>query len=147
MHLYFMTRGIKHRVDQFITELQGKYLPIPMTDKATGETKTNLVQVAVRPIQLWEVVFPKEHLNTMVNTFWPKDKGFEYGIHHKHLKKYVSGLRMMLGAKPMPKRDTIFSTDFMPIFTQDVNIMAIGIKEDSTTSIDVDGVSYKTEAL
>lgn len=28
MHLYAITRGIKHDVDRFITELQGKYVPM-----------------------------------------------------------------------------------------------------------------------
>jgi hypothetical protein len=35
MHLYVATKGIKHDVDQFITELQGKYLPFKWREKDT----------------------------------------------------------------------------------------------------------------
>ena len=33
MHIVFIARGIKHSLDRFINELQGKYLPYIMKEK------------------------------------------------------------------------------------------------------------------
>lgn len=121
-----ITRGIKYRIDQFITELQGKYLSF----KYKGEDA--FVQVAVRPIQLWEVVFPKEHLDVMMTTLFGSDPNWMGGrTQHKKHQKYVNWLRKLLGiSSPPTKYDTSMS---LPLTRKDMESVCVGIKEDYET--------------
>jgi len=119
-----MTRGIKHDVDRFITELQGKYLPY---EYAKGEKA--LVQFSVRPIQLWEFVFPEEHLQTVMKTLFDdtttRNKGFSYA---KRNDKYLWALRTALNSQKFPK---ITPDDVpMPVYKNNIEIEGIGIKKD-----------------
>lgn len=137
-HLYVVTRGIKHLVDEYIKQLSCKYLPmmvkagdIPTIDK----DQMMQCQVAVRPIQLWEVVYPKEHQDLMLNTVLGGSKG-ESNI--KKLQKYVNMFRKFLGVKPIPDYDT--KVGKLPIANADVDITAIGIKEDYTLPNGTEGL-------
>ena len=118
-----MTRGIKHFVDQFITELQGKYLPF----KWNGENRT--IQVAVRPIQLWEIVFPESSKDVVLNTILgdPNNSGKKGEPQYKHQKKWVTAIRKILKAEKLPE----FKTDqVMPINRQHMELIGIGVKKD-----------------
>ena len=55
----------------------------------------NGAQVAVRPIQLWEIVFPKEHMNMMLKTI-----GYPPCNDWRNI--YFAGLRKMLKADKIP---------------------------------------------
>lgn len=126
MHAYIITRGIKHDSDRFITELQGKYLEW-FKDK---EGKSHVVGVGVRPIQLWEIVFPEQHLDLMMNTLFcdettRKGNGLSYA---KRNKKFLWAMRKILKSKQFPKlKDTSFS---LPIYKSNIEIAGIGIKKD-----------------
>lgn len=66
MHLYFITRGIKHDVDRFINDLQAQY---SYAEWKQGEGKPNITGVyqwGVRPVQLWEVVVRKEDMDDVL---------------------------------------------------------------------------------
>lgn len=91
MHLYLMTRGIKHCVDWFIRDLQAQYFPY-------GEPG-NYVQLSVRPVQLWEVVFPKEAFNEVCGTILNSTEN------RKDIGLPMAALRKALGAKKLPKLD------------------------------------------
>jgi len=120
MHIYMMTRGIKQDVDRFITELSSKYLPYKL------KGKQQWVQVAVRPIQLWEVVFPQEHRDIMLATLFEDGKG---GLtQHKKHQKYVNLMRMGLGVKKIP---TVYDTkNWLPLYRDNIEKIGIGMKED-----------------
>jgi hypothetical protein len=118
MHLYCLTRGIKKEIDQFITELQGKYLPFTMSGVDC------FVQFAVRPIQLWEFVFPEPMKDVVLTTILGKDGG---KTQHKKHNKFVWALRKILDVKKIPNYNT---EKFMPISRQHMEIVGIGIKED-----------------
>lgn len=109
-----MTRGTKHSIDRFITELQGKYLPYH-TDKGDFALQLN-----VQPIQLWCVGFPKEQLQQVLATIKPN-------VWHKGVEFLAAGLRKVLGLTKTPKMD---GTKGYPIFNSGGEIIAIGIKED-----------------
>ena len=128
MHLYFTTRGVKFWVDRFITELQGMYLPF----KYQG--KENSFRLQVRPLQIWEVVFPKEHKDLILNTIINPD-----GAYHKRHNKFILAIRKVLGIKPIPKYDR---TKSMPITRANIDATGIGIKEDGVLDD-----KWKTEAL
>lgn len=129
MHLYMMTRGIKHEVDRFINELSAKYLPPSMItpDVDSGEKKDMYYsQLQIRPIQLWEVVFPKEHLDIVLTTIFP---GGDLMQHKKHAK-FVWGIRKILGAKAIPKEWD--NNTKMMVHRAGLETVGIGLKDDYT---------------
>ena len=114
-----LTRGIKHNIDRFITELQGNYFPLK-TDKGNY-----VVQLAVRPIQLWEVVMPEPCLNEVIKMIWNEEPKFNF---KENLQ--LNSLRKLLGAKKLPKFD-YSKVPTRPIFHQDMGLYPVGIKPDN----------------
>jgi len=121
MHLYMLTRGMKNHVDQFITELQGKYLPFKF------EGKDSVVQLSVRPIQLWEVVFPKEHKDLILTTCLGGKEGMKGITNKRRHRPFVAMIRKALGIQKLPDYD---DTQTLPITRQHMELVGIGIKED-----------------
>lgn len=126
MHVYMMTRGIKHMTEKFISELAAKYLEATLTADGTNKPEKYSAQVQVRPIQLWEIVFPKEHRDVMLTTLFP---GGQLMQHKKH-KKWVWGLRKVLGVKAIPK--TWDMSRKLTVDRQGLETVGIGIKDDYT---------------
>jgi len=121
-----LTRGIKHDVDRFIRELAAKYLPFKFKTKAEKKETKKLVQVAVRPIQLWEVVFPEEHQDLMLNTLFRGAKG---KTQHKRHFKWVNVIRKILGVSKIPDYDDK-TAGMLPVYDANVERVGIGIKQD-----------------
>jgi len=136
-HLYIVTRGIKHLADEFIKQLSCKYLPMKVfKGDVAGIDKTQncQVQVAVRPIQLWEIVYPKEHQDLMLNTLLGGTQG---GTNHKKHQKFANMMRKVLGIKKIPK----YKTDLkLPIQNASVDVTAIGVKDDYTLPNGTEGL-------
>lgn len=112
-----MTRGIKHEIDKFINELSAKYLPFKFKEKDC------MCQVAVRPIQLWEVVFPEEHYDVMCATMFD---GVNVTQHKKH-QKWVTAIRKVLGVKKIKEYKM---DNKMPIAREHLETIPIGFKDD-----------------
>ena len=128
MHLYLATRGVKHEVDQFITELQGKYLPFKWRDLNKPDSKLEdcHVQLGVRPIQLWEIVFPEEQRDVVLATILQSKKGEPEKTWHK---KFIWAIRKILGSSVMPIPE--YNNDKkMPIRCQGIELVGIGVKSD-----------------
>ena len=129
MHLMIMTRGNKRRVDDWISDLQARYYSYDYTkDPTTLKNVTGALQLGVRPIQLWEIAFPEEHLEEVLALVAPNK-----GSWNKKLDKWLWVVRKALGLEPLPED--------MPapkIIPTDINIekMAIGIKKDKV----IDGI-------
>lgn len=121
MHLYIITRGIKHDVDRFVNDMLGKQLPL------TVREKPGYIQVAMRPIQLWEIVFPKDHIHTMMNTIWPHGS---YDSDNWRGKCILKPFQVALNTQPMPEFD--FKKPKMLVWNANVASYPIGIKEDET---------------
>lgn len=132
MHLYIITRGHKLFVDEFITQMQGKYLPYKWKKKqpdGTEKVEDTMLQVAVRPIQLWEIAFPQEHLDTMMATIFRNEyTAGAYSYPKEFMKLTRFGMRKALKAKPLPKKWD--SSKWLPVLRENVSILGIGIKED-----------------
>lgn len=127
MHAYFLIRGIKQRVDELITQLQGVYLPFKFRQKGEKELKQYSTQLQVRPIQLFEVVFPEECRDVVLNSL-VKGKVGEQCNHKKH-EKFLWGLRKMLGINKLKPYNT---DNVLPqtAVVKDMDIMCIGEKPD-----------------
>ena len=136
-HLYIITRGIKHLVDEYIKQLSCKYLPMKIFKGDVDGVKEDGVfqtQVAVRPIQLWEIVYPKEHQDLMLNTILAGSKG---QTNDKKHQKFANIIRKILRVKPIPE----YKTDKMlPIAKAAVDVTAIGVKDDYTMPNGTEGL-------
>ena len=145
MHIYMMTRGIKHDSDRFINELSSQYLPFKANPDGTGMKEFNL-QVSVRPIQFYEVVFPEEYKDVMLNSLFGApglEKDGSGKTQHKKHNKWIWAIRKILGVKPIPET---WATDKKVVFYGDnVEKIAIGIKEDYWITKDDKHVSKKEE--
>jgi len=127
-----ITRGVKKDVDEFIRQLQGKWLTYRNNKNSP---KNQMIQLGVRPIQLWEIVFPKEHKDVVLTTCLGKDKangeyeGYGKGksTQHKKHDKFVWMLRKALGVLKIGKWD---GSQIMPIIPGAVETIGIGVKED-----------------
>lgn len=118
MHLYILPRGIKKETDQLITFLQAQMFPYEY------EGRKIHVQLAVRPLIPYELVFPKECLQEVMNSLWDNDPSPD----NKKLAMACAGFRKILGAKPIPKLDKTGMKRIIP--HENVGILPIGIKDD-----------------
>ena len=135
MQVYIATRGPIPDVEEFISELRGKYLPFKAKFKEDKDKKNYMLQVLVRPIQLWEVAFPKEHKDVMLNTLFvncPENR--------PQYKRWINIIRKLLKIKPIPEYDKSFK---IPITTKNMDVVGIGIKEDEevkTNEVEYEGI-------
>jgi len=90
--------------------------------------------VSVRPIQLWEIVFPKEHRDVMLKTILSGGTG---ETQHKKHRKWVTLLRKVLGIEKIPKYE---SEKCLPVYKEDIEIVGVGIKEDYTFEDGTEGI-------
>jgi len=101
MHLYTLTRGIKDRVDATINDLQAINLTQMNYDAKTKKKVNTYFQLQVRPVQLFEFVFPREHLNFMLSTLNYRDNN----PNMNNLNSKFAVLRKMLKLKKIPELD------------------------------------------
>ena len=128
MHLMFMTRGVQHAVDIWKTQMQSQYFPWSRKDLKTGNWETLAVQGALRPIQLWEYIFPEPELNSVLGMLEIKPKGI---TEPAALNKYAWVLRKGLGFDPIPDDIPPLTPDKQKIvYHQNIHFFPIGIKKD-----------------
>lgn len=133
MHLFLATRGIINSVDALIRDLQAQYYPMSFTD-TEGNVKDAAVQMAVRPMQLWELVFPRGSLHQVMRSL---DIG---GYDHpptKHMDRYMALMRKLMKAKKLPEIDPVGAKNIIaPRDRPNVHIAPIGYKEDEDITRD-----------
>ena len=138
MHLYLITRGIKQDTDKFIQDLSAQYFKY--NDKVW-------VQLGMRPLMLWECVFPKKEFpivyKTVIGTAQPSS--FNNTLFYM--------LRKALRAKSIPDIPDLDKTHFRIVREGAVARYPIGIKEDDewgenpTTDEGIKGVIDKGDEL
>lgn len=143
MHLYFITKGDKKWTDDFINQLIGKWLPFKWRKTKDEPFQDMNVQLSIRPIQLWEVGFPKEHKDLVCSTILGKDGGLIRGndgkkpVDHKFFNGFIKTCCRILGLQPIGKyKDDVM----MPIAKEHVAVVGLGIKEDYTMENGVEGL-------
>lgn len=120
MHLYVLTRGVKNLVDAYINDLQAMRLTY-----AKG-----FIQFGVRPIQLWEMAFPKEHLKTVLSTVCPQFDNLTKQMHTKKEQFLLNRLGKLLGANKIPKMD-LRQEPRRIVSYESIGIYPFGIREDA----------------
>jgi len=136
MHLYIATRGQKDMVDQVIRDMQAQYFPYKISPH---DKKPGMIQLGVRPMQFWEIAFPKECYPEVMRSLKPAVLSIKSkGVLRKGLS-ILFKLKRLLGLKSCPKWDEKGQYRILsPNAKRFVDIKAIGIKEDK---------DLKTEAI
>lgn len=125
MHLYMLTRGIKPLVDNYINDLLAQYFPY--APDTTG--KMQMLQLSIRPIQLWEVVFPMECLKGVMETVLPYESIDTWQPTPGWRGMKMDMLRMALGAQKLPPLK-LDSKALRPIRKANLAVYPFAIKED-----------------
>ena len=124
-----MIRGQKDRVDSCINDLQAINLPYASPNE---QGLRHTVQLGVHPIQLYELVFPKEHFELILNTISPNFNNTgegQYGGNQSIMNK-LEKLRFLLKAQKIPKMDLRGKTRFI-IRNAAVSMYPFAVREDS----------------
>ena len=125
MHLYVLAKGIKPDLERWQNDLLAQYLPV----WEKGKLKPKLyLQLAIRPVQIFEVGFHKENLDKVMNMIGTGD----YILNrYPLLKMGAKAFRGIMGLKkvPMPKNPFGMMQPFNP--GKSVAVVPIGIKEDA----------------
>lgn len=142
MHLYFLTRGIKQQRDIFVKFMETQMFVWKRKNLQTGQEEICQVQGALRPVELWEYVFPEEVLPevlTMLDLTGNND--YNDGFKRKFNRTKLAILRKMLGASKIPKCEPVITNRY--IEKHAVAIHPIGIKKDKNN----DFLGYNQEML
>ena len=145
-HLMTVIRGVKHAVDLFITQCQGKFLKMDVIHtkkckckicKASGNlnkkwTDNTHIALSVRPIQLVEFAFPKDSKDLVFNTVLNPDWNGKDALYPKHYNLFFKILRKLLGKgwKKIPKYKGGKDALHMPINMGGVQITGLAYKDD-----------------
>ena len=128
MHLIFAASGIKHDMEQFEKFMQTATFPMTYTDKDGKEVKA-YIQSQLRPMVLYDFVFPKENLDVVLNTLDPKRAvSMTDGKGTKILSKTISMIRRALKLKSIPKSDK--KKGEFPLYKKNIRIVGIGVRDD-----------------
>ena len=133
--LVCFTRGDRRVVNQFLDELQAKYLEFEYEDwdkkegKFISGTKVKYqIPISVRylPLGAWEIVYPREKRDLVLTTVLGKpspgdDKYWSW------LNKYLFPIRVAMRLEKLKPYD---SSHFFPIFKQGIHIIPVGEKDD-----------------
>lgn len=124
-HVVVLARGEKFNFERFFTELSTRYLTYPMYNKETGKMEEKRMNVRVSPIQLFDISFPEEHRDVILNTLFSGDNGRPI---NKFLNKFIFGLRKMMHLKPLPE---FSKKEYLSMYPPEhVEMIAIGVKDD-----------------
>ncbi len=109
MHLVFLTRGIDKQITELKHLLLAQRFPWVRKNLKTGQEELKMVQGALRPIQIWEYVFPEESLNDVLVGMDVKKP-----IERKEIKNISWAIRKMLKLEQIPILGDIKGTGYIP---------------------------------
>lgn len=132
MHLYITTRGQKNLVDNYINDLQAQYYPYKMDPHNTQPMQ---LQLGVRPLQFWEITFPREELNNVLATIGGGKIETTDKRKCVRLAAWILKLARFFGLKPVP--DVIKDTPVRIIRRKNVDVKLIGLKDDQDAKIEL----------
>ena len=125
MHLYVIGRGIKPHLERWENDLLAQPIPYKFKDK-DGKLQDGAVQLSVRPIKLYEIVFPEDQLDLVMSMVGTSDAVLK---ENPRINKFVKVLRKFMRLQKAPKVKT--SIWFAPNnISKAVGITPIGLKKD-----------------
>jgi len=145
MHLLFGLRGIKHERDLFVSMIQGQMCQWKRKNLKTNEEEITGVQLSLRPLELFEVVFPEECLPDVLKTLGLNKSNKFDGANagKKKTEKFLQNksrfLRKIMGLKEIPQVESDpKNPKIFPGFVnlRGISIHPIGLKHDERREID-----------
>ena len=121
MHLYVLTRGILSATKQWENDLSAEYLPFEVLEKGKKKPTKYLSQLAVRPVNLYEIVFPEECLQDVLGMVKPS---FSKGVVGK-FSRFIKIFMRMMGLKKIPD----YKPKLLPL-GDGVTVIGLGLKKD-----------------
>lgn len=143
MHLHFLTRGVNSQVEQFKVFMQAQMFPWKRKNLKTGKDEIFECQGALRPIQLWEYIFPEESLDEVLRMLDIASYD-EKAVTTLSTFKFKM-LRRMLKCGKIPKVDPDKKVRYRYIERKGVSIYPIGVKKDKRQECEEWG--YEQEML
>lgn len=143
MHVVFSLYGIKEKVDIMLNEMQSQKFLMPVTSPDKKETKQIWVQGSLRlvPGGLYEYIFPRENLDTVLTTL-----DFHSPIRPYNIDKKVMGisplnmLKDFLKIEDAPKE---FNTKEALLWRKEgITIIPLGIRKDKDM-IEENNIEFK----
>ena len=129
MHLTFAASGIKHEMEFMEKFLETRSFVLPYKDNE-GNDKFVAMQSQLRPIQLYDFIFPRDSLDIVLNTLKP-ETGKIQGFNVSGFSTILTGLRKAMKLKKIPKPDEkkgVFAYPSEKL--KDIRFVGIGIRED-----------------
>ena len=138
MHFVFMASGIKHELDQVEKYLETMPCKLPFKT-ADGKEGSSIIQAALRPIRLYQYVFPRDDLNIILNTLNVETnlKSANWSMPNS----YLAMLRKAMKLKKIPEPDKTAGQFPFPK-PCNVRFLGIGIKEDQDLTFP-NGMTYE----
>ena len=120
MHAYFLSRGIKSRMNEWENDLGAEWMPLKYK-KPDGKIIDGRVKLAIREVKLHEVVFPKEYEEAVMGLISPNN-GRVWGKWGRVIRCLVSVLGLKKPMKKFKKNNRIHSDG--------ISTVCLGTKED-----------------
>ena len=132
MHTYLMVRGIKKDADRWIEDMSWKMVPW------TYNGKPMMVQLQMRPIWLYECVYPEAVHDTVMQIIQPNTEATDGG-YYKSYDKLFWTLRKMIGLSKTEFNPNIpIKIDMSQSFSRpNLGIHVIGSKADEKEEVKV----------
>ena len=149
--VFFLTRGHIDHVEKFVRSMRNLWFPFQAVKKVKDENGkefempvNSTIDGQLRPYQLWGYVCPEQFVEPLCNSLGiPTDETYfdqEAGsggtsfISGKGVKFELEAMRLLLGAKKLPKPDEKDPRGkpilTQPIYKQFVNVLGIGYRPD-----------------
>lgn len=133
MQLRFIAEGWDRDLDYMEKWIGQMILPMQVTNKK-GKKVIIGMPCYLRPFRMYDLVFPRENLDVVLNTLDPKDSVSlcDYKGGKKLFGTQIKWLRRLMKLKKIPKADKSKGMVAMPgeLF-KNLRIVGLGIKEDA----------------
>ena len=137
MHAAFIPYGNRHDLEIMFRDIEAQKLKMPIhsPDGLKREFLWCNVNLRQLPFGVYEIIFPKEQKDVVLNTLF---KSLSH-THYKGIYRYLGIIRRILKLKKIPEFDKSHNL----IWTmKNVGIFPVGIREDGELSIINEG-KYK----
>lgn len=114
MHLYVLARADILRLNRWVNDCQAQYFPWKLPKGYVPK-----VRLSIRPVQMYEIVFPENALTDVLKTVMPYDDEQYYRVYRTMLRKFMRLEKIPFVGEPNNR-----------VNKHNVHVMGIGLKKD-----------------
>ena len=135
MHLRFVAEGWDKDLDYMEKWIGQMILPMEVINNK-GKKEVVNVPCYLRPFRMYDLIFPRENLDVILNTLTPKGLPMDEvalcdNKGTKVFKKSINWIRKLMKLKKIPKADRSQGRCAVPDkLLKNIRIVGLGIKED-----------------